>query len=178
MHDQFWSTLHAFKGHESVWQGMTTLQLGWQTAHWKHLFINLEIDVILLKKAQINKNKVLGWILAMLQKPLKNSSKPGVMHDKLENLFTSKASVMHDWRIGQKSTVVWYPNTTLIVCVTMWTPWDNMLQMQPMLTLSPTTQGPEFGLCQCYFQIVCKIIFSRKVIKTTLAAAKFNILQA
>ena len=37
-----------------------------------------------------------------------------------------------------------------------------------------TAQGPEIGLCQCYFQIVCKITFSGKIIKKTGAAAKLK----
>ena len=37
-----------------------------------------------------------------------------------------------------------------------------------------TAQGPEFGLCQCYFQIVCEIIFSEKTIENTLAVVKLK----
>ena len=40
--------------------------------------------------------------------------------------------------------------------------------------VTDTGQGPKFRPCQCYFQIICEIIISGKIIKKTLAAAKLK----
>ena len=52
--------------------------------------------------------------------------------------------------------------------------WYGIFESMAILHPYVTAQGPEFGLCQCYFQIVCEIIFSGKIIKKTLAAAKLK----